>query len=133
MSETKCQLLPSGQVSWHQWKQGAKAGDPCQCGQRVLEGGSASEVELTEELLKTKQEVVDVKNKLIDSQDRLQASLLDHKKTLEELVEVRSILAWASDNVWWTTKVQGLGWRCTGEYRPTLYAALKSAWEGRDK
>lgn len=134
MSEVKCSVFPSGNVSWHQWKQGAKAGEPCQCGQRVLEGGSASEVELAEELLKTKQEVVDVKNKLIDSQDRLQACLLDHKKTLEELVEVRSVLSWASKQRV-TLYPAHMEWffGSTKHHAPTLYAALKSAWEEREK
>lgn len=96
-----------------------------------------SEVLLAQDLVKSKREVVDVKNKLIDSQDLLQACLLDHKKTLEELVEVRSVLAWASEHLLCCNfDGRDKQWCVEGRfvhYSPTLYAALKSAWEARDK
>lgn len=96
-----------------------------------------SEVELAQDLVKTKQEVVDVKNRLIDSQDRLQASLLDHKKTLEELVEVSAILSWCNDNVGFVQKATTKEWACAWHsnrftVQPTLYQALHSAWVARD-
>lgn len=104
MSDLKCAVMPSGSTSFHVWEQGSKAGDKCQCGQRVLDG------------------VGDEAAKLAEMQEVLKWAS-EHVCALQP-IRFNELQAQSWAVAWDRNRVTN---------QPSLYAALYEAWKSREQ